>query len=409
MRAATPRALGALVRRFGDFEACEDAVQEALLAASAAWTATGVPDDPTAWLITVASRRRIDQLRADVARMRRETTDAALSLREFEREFEREIGPEPAGDDALTLFVLCCHPSLTPTSQIALTLRAVAGLTTAQIAAAFLVPPAAMAKRITRAKKTIKTSGAQFQLPAGAELAERLRTVMHVIYLIFNEGYAETHGRQLESAELTGEAIRLAQLLRHQLPGDGEVVGLLALMLLIDARRAARTTPDGALVPLADQDHSLWDAAAISEGVALITDSLSRLLLGPYQVQAAIAALHAEAASSEDTDWEQILALYEVLERLAPSPMAALSEAVASAMVHGTDAGLAQLALLDTVEPLSSHHRLHAVRAHLLELTGERRAARAEYLAAAEATSNDAERRYLADRAHRLDAADEHA
>jgi len=393
LRELAPQVLGALVRRYGRFDTCEDAVQEALLAAAVQWPKEGVPENPRGWLIAVASRRLIDQLRSDQARRLREETVAA------------QVPPDelPAEqDDTLTLLFLCCHPALSPASQLALTLRAVGGLTTDQIARAFLVPEPTMAQRISRAKQTIKTSGGEFRLPPEDERAERLRVVLHVLYLIFNEGYTATSGPELQRADLTREAIRLTRAVRRLLPDDGEVAGLLALMLLTDARRTARTRPDGSLVPLTEQDRSRWDQDSIREGVALVTDALSRSLVGPYQVQAAIAAVHAEAARAEDTDWPQILALYELLERIAPNPMVTLNHAVAVAMVHGPQAGLDLLETIEADDRLAGHHRLDAVRAHLLELAGDNTAAHAAYRTAARRTTSLPERRYLETRAARL-------
>jgi RNA polymerase sigma factor (sigma-70 family) len=388
LREAAPQALAALVRRYGRFDACEDAVQEALLAASVQWPRDGVPDEPRAWLITVASRRLTDHLRAEEARRRREET------------FVPERGS--GRDDSLTLLFLCCHPDLTPASQIALTLRAVAGLTTAQIARAFLVPEASMAQRISRAKQTIKAAGGRFEAPPEAERAERMRAVLHVLYLIFNEGHTATSGPDLQRRELTGEAIRLTRALHALLPGDGEVSGLLALMLLTDARREARTRDDGSLVPLAEQDRGRWDAAAIREGTDLVTVALASAPLGPYQLQAAIAALHAEAPTAADTDWRQILHLYDLLERFEPGPMAALNRAVAVAEVHGPAAGLEVLGELEGDRRLRGNHRLQAVRAHLLERAGDEAGARDAYRAAARLTTSVPEGRYLEGRAARL-------
>ncbi|GAA2362243.1 RNA polymerase sigma factor [Nonomuraea africana] len=377
LRELAPQVLGALVRRYGQFDACEDAVQEALLAAATQWPKEGVPDNPKGWLVTVAARRMIDEIRSEEARRRREAVTAL------------EEPPEvPDQDDTLTLLFLCCHPALTPASQIALTLRAVGGLTTAEIAGAFLVPESTMAQRISRAKATIKKAGGTFELTPN-----RLDVVLHVLYLIFNEGYTATSGPDLHRADLTGEAIRLTRTVRRLLPDDGEVAGLLALMLLTDARRTARTGPDGALVPLTEQDRSLWDKDLIAEGVELVSGALSTGPLGAYQLQAAIAAVHSEEG---ETDWPQILALYELLARVAPGPMVTLNQAVAVAMVHGPLEGLA---LLDTLEAeLAGHHRLHAVRAHLLEMAGRQEEARAAYLRAAELTSSLPERRYLEER-----------
>ena len=388
LRAAAPQALAALVRRYGRFDACEDAVQEALLAAAVQWPRDGVPDEPRGWLITVAGRRLTDHWRAEEARRRREEAF--------------EPPPSAGRDDSLTLLFLCCHPALTPASQIALTLRAVAGLTTAQIARAFLVPEASMAQRISRAKQTIKAAGGRFEAPPEAERGERMRAVLHVLYLIFNEGHTATSGPDLVRRELTGEAIRLTRDLHALLPGDGEVAGLLALMLLTDARRAARTHADGSLVPLAEQDRSRWDAEAIREGVALVSGALAAAPLGPYQLQAAIAAVHAEAPRAEDTDWPQILRLYELLEHFGGGPMVSLNRAVAVAEVHGPRAGLELLETLEGNRRLRGHHRLEAVRAHLLERAGEPIAAGRSYRAAARATTSLPERRYLEACAARL-------
>jgi RNA polymerase sigma factor (sigma-70 family) len=387
LRELAPQVLGPLVRRYGDFDACEDAVQEALLAAAQQWPADGVPDNPRSWLITVASRRRIEVLRSEAARVRREATVAAWP----------EAEPSSV-DDSLTLLMLCCHPALTPQSQVALTLRAVGGLTTSEIARAFLVPEATIGQRISRAKA--KLHGARFELPPAEELPSRLAAVLHVLYLIFNEGYTASSGASLHRVELSAEAIRLTRQLRSELPADGEVAGLLALMLLTDARRPARTTTDGALVPLPEQDRSLWDAEAIAEGTELIASTLRTAPVGPYQLQAAIAAVHDEAERAEDTDWRQILMLYELLESTAPGPMVTLNRIVAVAMVHGPDRGLA---LLDDVDPaLKDHHRLAAVRAHLLELSGSVAAARSAYQQAARLTDSVPEQRYLQSRADAL-------
>jgi predicted RNA polymerase sigma factor len=397
VRRLVPEVLGALVRRYGHFDACEDAVQEALVAATAQWPVQGWPENPRGWLVTVASRRLADQLRSDAARRRREEADAI-------RTPLPPAGGEacPTGDDTLTLLFLCCHPALTPPSQIALTLRAVGGLSTAEIARAFLVPEATMAQRISRAKQRIKAAGASFDLPPPAEQAERLRVVLHVVYLVFNEGYTATSGAQLLRAELTAEAIRLARELHRLVPGDGEVAGLLGLLLLTDARRQARTAPDGSLVPLSEQDRTLWNTKAIAEGVALVTDTLSRGPIGPYQLQAAIAAVHDEAPTAEVTDWPQILALYTVLERVAPNPTVTLNRAVAVAKVQGPAAGLALLDALSADERISASHHLVSVRAHLLEMAGDHDAARAGYQQAARRTTSEPERRHLLTRAARL-------
>jgi RNA polymerase sigma factor (sigma-70 family) len=393
LRDLTPQVLGALVRRYGQFDACEDAVQEALLAAATQWPADGVPDNPRAWLITVASRRLTDQLRSDIARRRRE-------------EAFQDTGAEPPNvpdrDDTLVLLFMCCHPSLSAPSQLALTLRAVGGLTTAQIATAFMVPEATMAQRISRAKQRIKSTGIAFQLPPEDERAERLRVVLQVLYLIFNEGYTATSGDDLHRPDLTAEAIRLTRALHRLLPDDGEVAGLLALMLLTEARRPARTLPDGTLVPLDDQDRSLWDANAIKEGVTLISETLATSTIGPYQLQAAIAAVHDEAPSAQDTDWVQILGLFELLETIAPNPVVTLNRSVAVAMVQGPRAGLELLAGLEDDERMAGNHRLDAVRAHLLEKVGDREAAREHFERAAKRTTSGPEQRYLQAQARRL-------
>lgn len=394
LRELAPQVLGALVRRHGQFDACEDAVQEALLAASQRWPVEDVPENPRSWLLTVANRRLVDTFRSESARRRREEADAVL----------RPLDPEalPDRDDTLALLFMCCHPSLSPPSQLALTLRAVGGLSTAEIANAFLVPEATMAQRISRAKQTIKGSGARFDLPPEGERPERLRVVLHVLYLIFNEGYTASAGPSLQRGDLTVEAIRLTRMLHGVLPGEGEVAGLLALMLLTDARRAARTDAEGMIVPLAEQDRSRWDRAEIEEGVALVTRTLGTTFVGPYQLQAAIAAIHDEAPSADETDWPQILALYEVLEQVAPGPVVTLNRAVAVAMVDGPRAGLALLGTLDEDQRMAHTHRLEAVRAHLLEMAGDLRGARASYRIAAKKTASLPEQRYLALRAARL-------
>jgi RNA polymerase sigma factor (sigma-70 family) len=396
LRALAPQVLGTLVRRHGQFDACEDAVQEALLAATLQWAADGVPEHPRAWLVTVAARRLVDEWRSESARRRREETAAALEVPDQAEASDRDQ------DDTLTLLFLCCHPSLSVPSQLALTLRAVGGLSTAEIANAFLVPEATMAQRISRAKQSIKSTGIRFDLPPEPERADRLRVVLHVLYLVFNEGYTTSSGPALQRADLTTEAIRLARVVHNLMPGEAEVVGLLALMLLTDARRAARATPDGSLVPLAEQQRDLWNAAQIKEGVALITCTLGQAPIGPYQLQAAIAAVHDEAPSAKETDWPQILALYEVLERVSPGPVVTLNRAVALAMVNGPRAGLALLGTLDADERMATTHRLEAVRAHLLELAGEAVAARESYQRAARMTASVPEQRYLALRAARL-------
>jgi RNA polymerase sigma factor (sigma-70 family) len=386
LRPLAPEVLGILVRRHGRFDACEDAVQEALLAAAVQWPADGVPENPRAWLLTVASRRLIDELRQDGARRRREELTAAPDVEEQ---------AAPAHDDTLALLFLCCHESLTAPSQIALTLRAVGGLTTAEIASAFLVPEATMAQRISRAKATIK--GAGFEPPADARA--RLGSVLHVLYLIFNEGYTASSGARIQRVALAEEAIRVTRMLHRLLPGDDEVRGLLALMLLTHARRAARTAPDGALIPLADQDRSRWDRAAIAEGVDLVSGALASGPVGPFQLQAAIAAVHAEAPSAAETDWRQITALYELLEGIAPNPVFTLNRAVALGMFRGPEAGLALLAEVERDGRLARSHRVAAVRAHLLDRAGEHAAAAEAYATAARLTTSLPERQYLQRRA----------
>jgi RNA polymerase sigma factor (sigma-70 family) len=394
LRELAPRVLGAVVRRYGHFADAEDAVQEALLAAATTWPAGGRPDDPLAWLIRVASRRMADSYRRDDARRRREQLAASWSL--------IPEGPVPAHDETLILMLMCCHPALTAASAIPLTLRAVGGLTTGEIAAAFLVPEPTMAQRISRAKARIKASEEPFRLPPAGTGGERMRSVLHVLYLIFNEGYAASSGPDLARTDLSGEAIRLARKVHAAVPDDAEVTGLLALMLLTDARRPARTGPGGELVPLAEQDRARWDRTLIVEGVALITGALRRGQVGEYQVQAAIAAVHDQAPSHADTDWADVLSLYGLLERITGNPMVTLNRAVAAAMAHGPDAGLA---LLDGLgDRLGDHHRLHSVRAHLLEQAGATEAAVAEFQAAAARTTNVREQQYLTTKAARLSA-----
>lgn len=395
-----PQVLGAVIRRFGDFSAGEDAVQEALLAASVQWPRDGMPDNPRGWLIQVAARRMTDHVRAEMARRRREfvVVMQAPSVVATPSDFDALTDQ----DDTLVLLFMCCHPALTRPSAIALTLRAVGGLTTAEIANAFLVPEATMAQRISRAKQRIKTSGVPFSMPGDKERAERLSAVLHVLYLIFNEGYASSSGPYLHRTDLSNEAIRLARAIHRLLPDDGEVAGLLALMLLTDARRPARTGPGGDLVPLAEQDRRLWDRDAIAEGVALTSDALSRGSVGSYQLQAAIAAVHDEAARADETDWPQILALYRLLERMSDNPMVTLNHAIAVAMVHGPRAGLELLKPLDADDRLAGHYRLESVRAHLLEMAGNHQAAVLHYRVAAGRTASIPEQRYLLTRAARL-------
>jgi RNA polymerase sigma factor (sigma-70 family) len=396
LRAVAPRALGALVRRRGDFEDAEDAMQEALLAAATEWRSRP-PDDPTAWLLRVADRRLIDAWRSNTARRQREEVLAT----------DPSTVHVPPSDDSLELLFLCCHPSLTPASQIALTLRAVGGLTTDQISHGLLVPSATIGQRISRAKATLR--GARFELPDPAELPDRVAAVAAVIYLIFTEGHTASSGASLDRGELADEAVRLGRLLRALVQArptlaaqEGEVVGLLALMLLTHSRRESRSRPNGDLVLLADQDRSLWDRALIHEGVALITSALSSAPIGPYQLQAAIAAVHAEAPSAEETDWPEILGLYDLLVAMAPSPMTRLNRVVALAMVDGPAAGLLALDTAATDPSIADHHRTHAVRAHFLEDVGDTEAARVEYELAASLTHSIPERRHLQQRAASL-------
>ncbi|WP_156755257.1 RNA polymerase sigma factor [Actinokineospora pegani] len=387
VRELAPRVLGLLVRRHGRFDMCEDAVQEALLAAGAQWPRDGVPDNPWGWLVAVASHKVVDAFRAEAARTRREAAVAAME--------PVEAPLVPDADDTLSLLLLCCHPELTEPSQVALTLRAVGGLTTAQIARAFLVPEATMGQRITRAKAKIRQAGF-----GGAGGPERVRAVLHVLYLIFNEGHTASSGTALHNVELSAEAIRVTRLAHHLLPADGEVAGLMALMLLTDARRRARTRPDGSLVPLAEQDRSSWDREQIAEGTLLIERTMATAALGPFQVQAAIAALHAEAPSTAATDWAQIAVLYGILERLAPGPVVTLNRAVAVAEASGPAAGLRLLA--SVAAELGGHHRFAAVRGHLLEMAGDTESAREAYRTAARLTLSLPERLHLESRAARL-------
>jgi RNA polymerase sigma factor (sigma-70 family) len=394
LRELAPQVLGVLVRRHGDFDACEDALQEALLAAAARWQTEGKPANPKGWMITVASRRWTEHWRSETARRRREVAAAtAQPLRP---------GPGSSADDTLTLLFLCCHRSLTLLSQVTLTLRAAGGLTTAEIARALLLPEATVGQRISRAKQRIRASGARFAMPSQAELPERLAAVLRVLYLIFNEGYTASSGPELHRVELTAEAIRLTRQLLDRLPEEGEVAGLLALMLLTDARRAARTRSDGTLVPLAEQDRSLWDRSAIDEGVRLITRTLASAPIGPYQVQAAIAAVHDESPRAEKTDWRQILRLYDLLRSIEPGPMVTLNRVVAVAMVHGPNVGLEELSDAETDPALVDHYRVSAVRAHLLDMAGDREQALRHYRRAARLTLSIPERDYLRARARRL-------
>jgi RNA polymerase sigma factor (sigma-70 family) len=402
LRRLTPQVLGAVVRRYGHFDLAEDATQEALLAAYVQWSRDGLPENPKAWLITVASRRLTDLLRADQARRRREETVAQWAVAETREPPGTEQRSADA-DDTLILLYMCCHPSLPIASQIGLTLRAVGGLTTAEIARAFLTSEATVTRRITRSKQSIKDSGLPFAMPGAAELSSRLDVVLRVLYLIFNEGYASTMGTNLQRVDLAEEAIRLARTLHASLPEDSEVTGLLALMLLTHARHRARSGPDGALIPMSEQDRSLWDRDAISEGVGLITAALPRGVTGPYQIQAAIAAVHDEAPSTEATDWPQIVALYRVLLRLGNNPVVALNHAVAVSMDQGPQAGLELLRQLESDPRINADRRFHAVRAHLLEMTGNLAAARDAYEAAARQAANLQQQRYLHGQIARLD------
>jgi predicted RNA polymerase sigma factor len=404
LRDLAPRVLGALVRRFHDFAACEDAVQEALIAATVQWLRDGLPSNPLGWLVHVAQRRLVDQLRSDVARRNREAavaddTGIAAPVTNDDDLDPPELDP----NDTLVLLFMCCHPSLTSGSAIALTLRAVGGLTTAAIAKAFLVPEATIGRRISRAKETIQASGIPFRMPNAGERAERLQSVLHVLYLIFNEGYTASSGETLHRTDLSSEAIRLTREVHRLLPSNGDIAGLLALMLLTDARRVARTGPAGELIPLDEQDRSLWDREAIAEGIALASAALAMGAVGEYQLQATIAAVHDEAPRAEDTDWPQILALYEMLLGLTDSPVVALNHAIATAMVHGPNAGLALLEPLESDARLATSHRLDAVRGHLLERSGETAAAVELYRKAASRTTSVPERNYLLMKAARLE------
>jgi RNA polymerase sigma factor (sigma-70 family) len=400
LRELSPQVLGAVIRRFRDFAAAEDAVQEASIAAAVQWPREGVPDNPRAWLIQVASRRMTDYFRSEAARRRRETA-AALEMDQAAPPAALET--ETDQDDTLTLLFMCCHSALTTSSAIALTLRAVGGLTTLEIANAFLVPEATMAQRISRAKQSIKASGASFQLPAASEERDqRLTAVLHVLYLIFNEGYTSSAGPDLQRTDLSEEAMRLTRAVQRLLPNHAEVGGLLALMLLTDARRAARTGAGGELIPLTEQNRALWNQNQIAEGIALLTSALAKGSVGAYQLQAAIAAVHDEAARAEDTDWPQILALYDLLKRMSENPMVMLNHAIAAAMVHGPPAGLELLGKLDTDGRLKGHYRLDAVRGHLLEMAGDLAAATEHYRIAANRTTSLPERNYLLMQAARL-------
>lgn len=402
LRELAPQVLGAVIRRHRNFSACEDVVQEALIAAATQWPTQGIPDNPRGWLIQVATRRMADHVRAEMARRHRESIVVGLVPPEMQLVLPPDSDDLAALDDTLALLFRCCHPALTPSSAIALTLRAVGGLTTAEIARAFLVPEATMAQRISRAKQTLAGSSLSFDVPERRERMPRLESVLHVLYLMFNEGYVASSGTEVQRTDLAHEAIRLTRLLCALVPEHDETSGLLALMLLTDARRLARTGAHGEIVPLHEQDRALWDQAAIAEGVALISATLPRGHVGEYQLQAAISAVHDEAARAEDTDWPQILALYVILRQLSDNPMVLLNRAVAAAMVHGPSTGLELLTALDADPRLAHSHRLDAVRAHLLERAGEREQAMVHYRAAAERTTSTAERTYLLTQAARL-------
>lgn len=400
-RREAPHVLGALVRRYGDFDGCEDAAQEALLAAVTQWPVEGTPDNPRGWLVRVASRRLIDQLRSQQARAQREH---AVGTRQPADAFHApppDVDRTPVESDTLELLLLCCHPALTRPSQVALTLRAVGGLTTAQIAAGFLVPESTMAQRISRAKGALHSAGARFVVPEGQELTNRLAAGLHVLYLVFNEGYTTSGGNHLLDVSLTREAIRLTRQLRRVRPDDAEVGGLLALMLLTDARREARTDAAGDLVPLEHQDRGRWHGHAIAEGVALLEDVLPKGQVGPFQIQAAIAAIHDEAPTWPDTDWLQITMLYRMLNQTVPSPTVTLNLAVALGMAHGPRAGLDQIEPLLELPEMRRYHRTHAVLAHLLEMAGRHQEATEAYAYAARLTASIPEQRYLNERARR--------
>jgi len=399
--------LAVVARRHGDFAAAEDAVQEALIAASTQWPVAGIPTNPRGWLYQVAMRRLSDHVRSEQSRRQREERVAN------EQWTDKPFVPPPDAelelleDDTLLILFMCCHPALSTPSAIALALRAVGGLTTGEIARAFMVPEATMAQRISRAKQGIAASGVPFTMPIAAERDARLVSVLHVLYLMFNEGYSASSGHDVHRTDLSSEAIRLTRAVRDQLPHDGEVAGLLALMLLTDARRAARMGPEGELIPLDEHDRTLWNQDAIAEGVALVSSAMSNGPVGPYQLQAAISALHDEAARADDTDWPQILALYDVLDRMADNPMVTLNKAIAAAMVHGPARGLEMLASIDKDARMRGNHRLDAVRAHLLERAGDRAGAAAHYRTAAERTMNLAERNFMLTRAASCNLPDE--
>jgi RNA polymerase sigma factor (sigma-70 family) len=401
LRELEPQVLGVVARRFRDFSTAEDALQEAMLAAFRQWPREGIPENPRGWLIRVASRRMTDTLRSEMARRQRETAMTTEEDPAIEPAENIEAGMDP--EDTLVLLFMCCHPALSTSSAIALTLRAVGGLTTAEIANAFMVPEATMAQRISRAKQCIKASKVPFRLPTPQERTKRLPAVLHVLYLIFSEGYASSIGVQLQRLDLAREGIRLTRGAKALLPEDAEIAGLLSLMLLTNARRAARTGPHEELIPLDKQDRGLWDRDEITEGMDLLALALSKGAVGLYQLQAAIAAVHDEAARPDDTDWPQIVALYELLQRVAPSPMVTLNQAIAIAMVQGPERGLERLRALDSDERLGGHYQLDAVRGHLFEKLGDFEKAVHHYRTAASGTTSIPEQNYLMTQAARLE------
>jgi RNA polymerase sigma-70 factor (ECF subfamily) len=390
------RLLAALVTRFGDLDLAEEVVQEALEAALTRWPLDGVPDSPLAWLLTTARRRAVDRVRRDHRYAERLALLAVETRRRAPAPFPGEAGTEQGvPDDQLALFFTCCHPALPQEAQVALTLRFLAGLTTPEVAAAFLVPVPTMQQRIVRAKRKIAQTRIPFRVPDADELTTRLPAVLTVVYLIFTEGYASTAGEALVRAELSDEAVRLARMLHRLMPDEHEVTGLLALLLLTDARRAARVGDDGVPLSLEEQDRGRWDAARIEEGRALVVEALAAPVVGPYAVQAAIGALHDEAPDVVSTDWRQVVALYDVLLALTPSPVVALNRAVAVAMRDGPAAGLALLDGLADAPALRGYHPLPASRADLLARLGRRDEAAVAYRAALALVGNDPERAYL--------------